>query len=393
MRIIETTLLPVLFILFLFLIGGYLYLSPDQEVSFVEYRSLQQKPEMTLKGIANGEFVKQYEDYFTDQFPGRNLWLKTYLKLQQLSGKTFLNGYYIAEDGTILPEPLKRFNEKEIKQASVNLNKFAGYASSKGAEVYFFGLPHKTTNVVVKMPSFVEIGKNKEKKDYFYSNLSANNMKIVDISEKFKNKYTQEEINDLYFKTDHHWNAEGAYSGYQIIKETLKHSSVYTDIENKYELKCSNKKFEGSYNRQVYDIVDLRVDKPCIKVPVDNKYSEYKVYVNGKKSAYDKVYAAGIEKNSKLIYGHVFTDDIRKINISNPKVEKGNVLIVKDSYGSPITFDIAQHFRKSTVVDIRYNKKQSLKDILDLDTFDAVIFLYNDGILQGELYEFDKAPL
>lgn len=28
---------------------------------------------MTLKGIANGEFVKQYEDYFTDQFPGRNL--------------------------------------------------------------------------------------------------------------------------------------------------------------------------------------------------------------------------------------------------------------------------------------------------------------------------------
>ena len=52
--------------------------------------------------------------------------------------------------------------------------------------------------------------------------------------EHFKQNYTNEEIQDMYFKTDHHWNMDGAFLGYQYIMNTIgQQSSIYKGKEIK----------------------------------------------------------------------------------------------------------------------------------------------------------------
>ncbi|MDR7078857.1 hypothetical protein J2Y03_003914 [Neobacillus niacini] len=392
-RKINKLSLIILFLFFIFSTGLYFIFSPDLDESHVEYRTLAQQPDMTVDSFANGEYIKDYEEYFTDQFPGRNIWLKLYLNLEKLTGKTFLNGYLVKEDGWIIPEPNDTFTKHPLNLATSNLNEFADFASKTGAEIYFFLLPHKVNTVEVDTPSYINKGVNEEKRNYFISNVSKENLKFVNLGDIFKEKFSQDEINQMYFKTDHHWNITGAFNGYKEITNFLSDNSQYfTEVENEYITKCYNKNFEGSYNRQVYNIVDLKTDRICETLPKDNKFSEFKVSVNGNKSSFEEVYGSGIETKSKLIYADVFTFDLRKINITNPNLKKGNILIVKDSYGSPIIFHLAQHYNKTTVVDLRHSKKQDLVTMVKENEYDSIMFLYNDAALQGDLYEFRKAP-
>lgn len=53
----------------------------------------------------------------------------------------------------------------------------------------------------------------------------------------FKKNYTNEEIQSMYFKTDHHWNMDGAFLGYQYIMNTIvQQSSIYKGKEIKKKI-------------------------------------------------------------------------------------------------------------------------------------------------------------
>ena len=51
-------------------------LKKDEQASLLENRNLKQKPEFSLAGIISGDFTKEYEEYISDQFIGRDLWIK-----------------------------------------------------------------------------------------------------------------------------------------------------------------------------------------------------------------------------------------------------------------------------------------------------------------------------
>jgi hypothetical protein len=394
-KMMPKALLPFLFVLYLVTVGSYLYLSPNHEVSNVEYRSLQQEPEMTLTSLVDGKYVKSYEEYFTDQFPGRNIWLKLYLEFQAFTGKTFLNGYFVSDDGWIMPEPNKVFDQKLLDQSTNNLNQIAQSVTNQGTEVYFFALPHKVNIIDVGFPSFVDEGYNSKRKEYFLSKVDKENINLLDIGEIFKENYSSKELKNMYYKTDHHWNENGAAVAYEEIKKYLEESSThFAKFENhQYEKFCSNKPFQGSYNRQIYNLLDLRTDKACHNSPKNNTFRSFKISVNGEKKSFNQVYGDGMQSKNTLVYTDVFVDDIRKLNIVNPEVKKGRALIVRDSYASPILFDMAHHFHETQILDLRHNRK-GLDEILSAEKpFDLIIFLYNDAILQGELFDFTKAPL
>ena len=67
--------ITVLFCLFIFGFGAALLLSPSRDFSDQENRFLAQFKAPTPSTIRSGEFMEDFEDYVTDQFPLRAQWI------------------------------------------------------------------------------------------------------------------------------------------------------------------------------------------------------------------------------------------------------------------------------------------------------------------------------
>lgn len=387
-------ILIILFFAFIFTVFFYLTASADIEVSDVEKRELAQNPDLSIENVSSGEYMDEFESYFLDQFPGRNIWLKSYLQYQQMTNKTYIFDYYVSDANWIIPKPSYSEPSSHIDDAVKNLNEFASTMKSEGKEVYFASLPHKVNTIDI-LPSYIEEGKGIEKKDYFFSNFDHENIPMVDVGKEFKEEYTDEELKERYFKTDHHWNMYGAFEGYQKVASLLSNNSAYytpiNEDESDYELTCQNdKQFIGSYNNQLYLTVDTTGEKICHMLPKDDLFDRYQITWNGKDRSFKQVYGTDIFRdNNPVDFGGLYMNNTAEINIENPAVkDDSRLLILKDSYANPIAFHVAQHFSNTTVYDIRYNDEQILTEYMAEKDFDVVLFLYNDAMLQGESFRF-----
>ncbi|WP_347550611.1 DHHW family protein [Pseudalkalibacillus hwajinpoensis] len=387
-------LLIILFFAFLFTMLFYLTVSADIEVSKVEKRDLAQNPDLSIENVSSGEYMDQFEEYFLDQFPGRNVWLKSYLQYQQMTNKTYIFDFYVSDSNWIIPKPSYSRPSDKIKSAVHDLNKFASDMREEGKEVYYASLPHKVNTVDI-LPSYIKEGTGIQNKEYFLSEFDHEKIPLVDVGKEFKEEYTNDELKDFYFKTDHHWNIIGAYKGYKKVTELLAAKSDYyteaNENESDYELNCENdKQFIGSYNNQLYLTVDASDEETCHMLPTDQTFDNYKITWNGKDRTFKQVYGTGIFRDKNPIeFGDLYMNNTAEVTIENPAVEKeSRVLILKDSYANPIAFHVAQHFSNTTVYDIRYNDDQTLTEYMKDKDFDVVLFLYNDTMLQGEPFRF-----
>ena len=84
--------LTALFCAFLGLMATANALTPDRDFSQVENRTLAQRPALTVKALASGDFMADYERYVTDQFAGRDGWTAAKAYAEKLTGKQENNG-------------------------------------------------------------------------------------------------------------------------------------------------------------------------------------------------------------------------------------------------------------------------------------------------------------
>ena len=63
------------------------FLVPKREFSDRENRALQQFPKASVDSVLNGEFESDYETYLSDQFPGRDGWIRVKTEAELAMGK------------------------------------------------------------------------------------------------------------------------------------------------------------------------------------------------------------------------------------------------------------------------------------------------------------------
>lgn len=400
MNKIGKYLLTMLFLVFIFGFGISTIVLPDKESSYWENRTLAQKPTVTKDDILNGKFSAGYEAYITDQFTLRDGWVYSYLKLQQFTNQTFIYDYYIDKDNYVLPKPLEYFPKENIDLSIQGMNDLGDFAKEKNIELYYFNLPSRALTLKASYPDYIDEGYYGQSKEYLYSNIKNDYTRKYDLTQAFLDKYSKEQLQKLYYQTDHHWNEEGALAGFEYIYNTLNETSNYFKAEDfskdQYEKVCANQlEYMGSFNRQIFNTVKNHSDKPCHYVSKQMKGEEFEVYEGPvaieNKVPFTKVFGSGISKASgEITYGEVFAADYRELNIVNPKKanEQNNVLIVKDSYANPLLFIIAEQYATTTVFDIRYNTDRSLYDFIEANNFDSVLVLYNSTNIYNSMYNF-----
>ncbi|WP_394218229.1 DHHW family protein [Halobacillus trueperi] len=398
MKKITNLLVAFGFLSMIFIIAIYVVITPNRETSYIENRSLAAPPPLEKEQFISGRFMRQFENFFTDQFPLRDEWLKTYLHLQSSLGKTFLMGYYVSDDEWITTEPKHSYPKNELSKGAQKVSEFNKRLEEKEIDFYYVNTPHKVSNMQFLLPEYIEHGAYDQVRNHFLSSLDEDIPKL-DMIEQFNKTYTETEMKKLFFKTDHHWNAEGAFEGYQMIVNWLAEQQNEEPARpealqlESYEEKClPDKDFVGSFNRQLYLTIDT-VEKKCSYVPKDQRYQDYVVEINGKESAVEDVYGRAFHRDQEEVYySTLHTRDYREMKITNPDLEKDGerILIIKDSYANALSFLLAQQFYETTYYDPRHNRDRSLLTYVNQHDFDLVVMMYNDPSSDGAIYEYTE---
>ncbi|GAB6562409.1 secondary cell wall polysaccharide O-acetyltransferase PatB1 [Bacillus mobilis] len=396
MKKLGNLILLIGFLTIIFSFGILSVLKTDRAISPVENRPLAQKPALTKEALLNGSFFKDFETYTNDQLIGRDEFIKSYTIAQIDMGKSLINDIILTDDRWLLKNPAWTKKYNEIDQSMPAINDLSQFLKEQNVEFYFALPPSKTNALSFKLPSHIYTYAQ-DNLNYFLKKLPAD-VKPIKLMEQFKQNYTNEEIQDMYFKTDHHWNMDGAFVGYQYIMNSIgQQSSIYKGKEIKkedYTRTCAqNKHLVGSFNNQLYQLIDATGEKLCYYTPKDgfNFTSVTAKDVTGTvHQNLDSIY--GVEKQKETTsYAGYYTDDYPEIVFENNNApNEVRALVLKDSFANAIVPHLAQSFKHTSILDLRHYHEKDVYQYIKDNNINMVLFVYSDSNLSGDMFKFKK---
>ncbi|HAB34296.1 MAG TPA: hypothetical protein DCE40_09410 [Exiguobacterium sp.] len=352
----------VSFILVLLTIGLGTLVREDRVRSQLENRTLAQSVEPTVEGIATGKDMLKMETYFTDQLLLRG----TFVEIQALLSKDvfrqpFRNGIYTAKNDYMI-EPSASGNVK-IPQA------FKQFVGEVDRPVYMALAPSKT--VIAErdklIPSYVASNANeryeKMVRDFQaagMTNLSLQGLKLSD-----------------YFKTDHHWNIDGATEAYQVITKRMGLSTTLPETKWRKE---DQHAYYGSLARKTtlsYAASGDRLDyyAPAFFNGIDVCY-EGKCGRPVIDESFVKQEGDYVDRYEVFLRGN---HDIMSMK-SAANRNRPTILVLKDSFANPVLPLLAKSANLE-VVDIRYVPKSfDVSRFAKQKQIDSLLFLHNSNI-------------
>ena len=209
--------------LFCAFIGVFLVanaVSPDRTFSEVENRNLEQLPAVDFGtpeklfrdgNFFNGQFMRDFETYTTDQFIGRDAWVDLKARTERALGKKENNNVYFADNDTLIT----RFDQPAADRVTENLNYVNKFVENVDIPVVFSLIPTQACIWADRLP---EGAPNASQTD-----LMAQAQGVV-TGATWADVYTplmEHKDEDIFYRTDHHWTSLGAYYGYTGLASAL----------------------------------------------------------------------------------------------------------------------------------------------------------------------------
>lgn len=204
--------------------------------------------------------------------------------------------------------------------------------------------------------------------DYMYSSMNANvrTVPIFDELMRHRDEY-------IYFRTDHHWTALGAYYAYRMYAAVAGFTPhELSDFETK-EFSGFLGTYYASSNQS--PALSATPDTVVAYMPIGtNSMTFYDAALNPTKwFVVNDV--SGYKASNK--YSCFIGGDNAYSVIENPAVTDGSsCLIYKDSYGNPFVTFLVNHYQTVYVIDSRYYRV-NLKQFVTENHVQDVIFLNN----------------
>ena len=140
-----------LFLGVLILSCGVNLMHKDRQMSEKEMRMLAQKPEISLSGIASGRFMEQYEEYVSDQFAGRDTWVRIKTFADSVAGRTEEGGVFKGKDHYLM-EDVAVADESDLKE---NLDAMKNFKERyPDIQMHMMLVPNAANVMEDKLPAF-----------------------------------------------------------------------------------------------------------------------------------------------------------------------------------------------------------------------------------------------
>ena len=142
-------------VLFLFSVADML--RPAKLYSSYENRKLQQKPQLSVQAVRTGSYMKEYEDYVSDQILGRNSYIAVKSATDKALGKKEINGVYLATDGTLIEKHTEEFSAQNIEKTLEGLQKLERLLQGKSRSLQVLLAPTADNVYTAKLPAYAEV--------------------------------------------------------------------------------------------------------------------------------------------------------------------------------------------------------------------------------------------
>ena len=321
----------IVFTAYIFIFSFATVLSPKKDFSDNENRVLARMPDTSLSSLFSGNFDEAFESFFSDHFVMRDIWIEAKALLKKTAGSIENNGVYFAEDGRLI----RRFASYPEKTWTQNLKAVGSFCEKTGL----------TGNIIlIPSPAYAE-------KDLRPSGAwDFDEAVMIDEAEKalpgqrfIRVDKVLSGHEDLYFKTDHHWNEKGALACYELIcEDVLAKQPEHFTFEN------VSADFAGTmYSRSGAFWTD---PDPLYRIDAETEHEQVMI-CDGREfsSIYVPEHLQEKDKYTYYIDGNHARTDIHTDN------GKGTTaLIIKDSYAHILVPFLAEEYEDIILIDLRY---------------------------------------
>ena len=356
-----------IFLVFLIVAFAFNLFSKDKKYSESENRMLAQKPVFSMANLTSGKYMKDMEDYVTDQFFIRDKWINLKVLEDLALGKKESNGVYIGKKDYLMEIPTAP-NQKALDNNLDAISNFS--ASHPDINTVMTLIPNAAYIYDHLIPRNAPV-RDQEKDIKYVMNAVSTSLNFVDLT-KTMSSHKEE---DIYYKTDHHWTTLGARYAFDALSTAL-------GIEKptqEYKIYPVTHSFQGTlasksgYDKAL-DTIEIYVPQGVNTDCVVNFTDE------GKKTA--SVYeSAALEKKDK--YEVFFGGNHTRIDISTPMEGKKNLLLFKDSYANCFIPFLVPYYRNIIVIDPRYFY-DDIESLISDNEITDVLFLYNVNTFLGD---------
>ncbi len=349
--------------------------NPVRERSESENRNLAQMPDFSIQSVFDGTFTKGYEDFVTDQFVWRDMWIQIKSSVERMMGKTLSNGVYFADDNYFIEHKSDADVDAELLERNIGfLKAFVDNMSAQtDGKVLVSIAPTASVVLEDKLPKF---------NDEFDWNATLDDMAEIlgDSFVDLREILTEHKDEYIFYRTDHHWTTDGAYYAYSEIIKELGFEPL---SKENFERVVLSEDFLGTViaKLNIKTEPDVMVKyEPLSENPINVSYN---LGAKVTDTLYD---STKLDTRDKYAYFLGGNDALIEINTS---LENGRVLMLaKDSYANCLIPFLTSHFEKIYVVDLRYfNLGVSEYAKQTGDVTDALV-LYNASGFAADRYAF-----
>ncbi len=319
----------LIFCLFLGILSVANLAAPKQEFSEYENRTLAEFPDS--RTIRSGEFDDQFENWFSDHFIGRSTWIEIQAALQIGSGALENNDVYFADDSrlirafqTIQPEALEhnietvqQFLADNQIQATILLAPTAAWGQRQSLKAGSWNIDEEELlqQIACQFPdqTFIDLGAQMDGEE------------------------------DLYYHTDHHWNARGARLAYEeICRQTLHREPEEFHYETVSEDFGGTMLSRSGVFWNPRDQVEQIEPEHPVQVRVE--------FEDG--STADSLYFPE-HLDEKDEYPYYVDGNHAEVHITTSNHNGRKALIIKDSFAHILIPYLAQEYEELEIIDLR----------------------------------------
>lgn len=360
----------ILFCVSIALLAILFVVLPDRDFSQQENRALASVPELNKESFFSGDFAVDTNEYFADQFPFRDLFVKIKSATELLFFKGENNGV-LYSDGQLAVRDFNAYRSlTQIAKDTDHIYPETIRAQFQAVEE--LGKSLDVPLVTVIPPRTIDIADsvfayNRPNGDLAFdiaNETFSDSAGYIDTLKLLRSRYMQGEY--VTYRTDHHWTTLGAYYVYcEIMKQFGKEDCIISKEE--FEIEQIHD-FSGTtaaranfpfYKKDILEIWHLPDD------------DQYEVVADG--TVYDDFYSESyLEVSDKY---SVFLDGTHNLTQITKKGEKRETLLIaKDSFANSLIPFLAREF---DIVALNLRSNTNLTAAAEQYSASAVLVIYN----------------
>ena len=338
-----------------------------------ENRSKAKMPDFDFGKL--DKYTKDFDAYHTDNFSMRENFISIANKIDYkfFNVSPVPNTVIVGKEGWLYATKSKHnykgvnlFTKSQLEIFRNDLVARNKWANTNNIKMYFAVVPSKMNMYPEYLPNNVIQVSDSTRYDQIVGLDGAEGINIIDIK-KHLLKYKSGD-NELYQRTDDHWNHLGAYYGYEAIMNRLLHDFDSLQKTPLSDFEISNLMRTGN----MADIIGVSDELPEKMISLNNKTPLNAVN--------------DIEKGYTVTKGLINNAEHEFVKY-NAKGKGLKILVIRDSFTLFLMRFLSEHFKHSVYIHDEWLYRMR-EDILKEEQPDILLFV----VLETELHKILKYP-